>query len=137
MGRFFVYLVSGLFLLTGSALAELCDEPKTQADMNYCAKYGFEHADGELNDVYGRLKEAYAKYPSSKAALVKSQRAWLAFRDAECKQDEAAADGGSDTALIVLHCKARVTTARTNQLQDRLLCKEGDMSCVTSGDAAD
>jgi uncharacterized protein YecT (DUF1311 family) len=126
------------FLLGSSpAFAELCDDPQTQADMNYCAKYSFERADGELNDVYGRLKAGYSQYAEPKAALVKAQRAWVAFRDAECKQDEAAVDGGSAAPMIVLQCNARLTIARTDQLQERLQCKEGDLACVTLGDAAD
>jgi uncharacterized protein YecT (DUF1311 family) len=130
-------LVIALLAFPSQAFAELCDDPQTQSDMNYCAKYHFDKADGALNDVYGRLKQGYAKYAAPKAALIAAQRAWVSFRDAECKQDEVAVDGGSAAAMIVLDCKTRITDARTQQLQDRLLCKEGDLACVTLGDAAD
>jgi uncharacterized protein YecT (DUF1311 family) len=137
MKPFYPLFMLGFLLLSSPAFAELCDDPQTQSDMNYCAKYRFEKADGELNDVYGRLKSGYARYAEPKAALVAAQRAWVSFRDAECKQDEMAADGGSAAPMVILECKARLTIARTEQLQDRLNCKEGDLACVTLGDAAD
>lgn len=130
-------LLLALFAFPSQAFAEMCDDPQTQSDMNYCAKYHFDKADGELNDVYGRLKQGYAKYIEPKAALVAAQRAWVSFRDAECKQDEVAADGGSVAPMIILNCRTKLTEARTEQLQNRLLCKEGDLACVTLGDSAD
>ena len=120
-----------------SAFAELCDQPKTQSDIDYCAKYHFDAADGYLNSVYSRLKQNYVKYPAPKGALVAAQRAWVKFRDAECNQDKVAADGGSETPVILLDCKTHLTIERTQQLENRLFCKEGNMACVTLGNAAD
>lgn len=134
MKRIFVL---ALLVFPSQAFAELCDDPQTQSDINYCAKYHFDKADGELNDVYGRLKSGYAQYADAKSALVAAQRAWVSFRNAECHQAEVAVEGGSAATMIILDCKTKLTDARTQQLQDRLLCKEGDMACVALGDAAD
>ena len=41
--------------------------------------------DDELNRIYGLLTVALARKPASLAALTKTQRAWLVFRDAEVK----------------------------------------------------
>jgi uncharacterized protein YecT (DUF1311 family) len=133
MTRLIGALTFGLILLAIPAHAELCDDPQKPADIDYCAKYAFTKADGALNDVYGRLKTAYQKYPKSKTALVTSQRAWVIFRDAECEQDKAAIDGGSVEQQLLLHCKAHLTDLRFEQLQDRLLCKEGEIACVNIG----
>jgi uncharacterized protein YecT (DUF1311 family) len=130
-------LAIALLSFPSPAFAELCDDPQTQSDINYCAKFHFDRADSELNDVYGRLKQGYGNYADSKAALVAAQRAWVSFRDAECNQDAVAVEGGSAAPMIILDCKTRLTDSRTEQLQNRLLCKEGDLSCVTLGDAAD
>jgi uncharacterized protein YecT (DUF1311 family) len=90
-----------------------------------------------LNDICGRLKSGYAKYAQPRVVLIAAQRVWVTFRDAECGQDQAAVDGGSVAPQIFLNCKTRLTNARVIQLQDRLLCREGKLSCVTLGDAAD
>jgi uncharacterized protein YecT (DUF1311 family) len=120
-----------LAVFVSPAYAELCDDPQKPADIDYCATYAFTKADGALNDVYGKLKTAYQTYPKSKAALVASQRAWVIFRDAECDQDKMAIDGGSVERQLLLQCKAQLTDLRTEQLQNRLLCKEGDLSCIS------
>ncbi len=130
-------LIMAILAFPSQAFAEMCDDPQTQSDVNYCANYHFETADGELNDVYGRLKQGYARYTEAKSALVAAQRAWVSFRDAECKQDEVAVDGGSAASMIILDCRTKLTEARTEQLQNRLLCKEGDLSCVMLGNSAD
>ena len=55
---------------------------QTQAAMNAQARAEFEKADAELNKTYEAL---LAKLPDAegKEKLKHSQRAWLAFRDAE------------------------------------------------------
>jgi uncharacterized protein YecT (DUF1311 family) len=55
---------------------------QTQAAVNAQARAGFAQADAELNKIYEAL---LAKLPDAegKEKLKQSQRAWLAFRDAE------------------------------------------------------
>ena len=118
------------------AFAEFCDNPVTQSDMTYCAGWQFKKDDAGLNDVYGRLKENYAEIPNAKTALTKAQRAWVAFRDAECKLEAAGEEGGTAQPMIYSQCLSRLTQLRTEQLQKRLDCQEGDLTCIAAGDAA-
>jgi uncharacterized protein YecT (DUF1311 family) len=118
------------------AFAELCDNPATQSDMTYCAGWQFKKDDAGLNDVYGRLKENYAEIPNAKTALTKAQRAWVVFRDAECKLEAAGEEGGTAQPMIYSQCLSRLTQLRTEQLQKRLDCQEGDLTCIAAGDAA-
>ena len=118
------------------AYADECDSPVTQADMTYCAGYQFKKDDAGLNDVYGRLKENYAKIPAAKSGLLKAQRAWLTFRDAECKLEAVGEAGGTAQPMIFDQCLSRLTQLRTEQLQKRLDCQEGDLTCIAAGDAA-
>ena len=118
------------------AFAELCDNPVTQSDMTYCAGWQFKKDDAGLNDVYGRLKENYTEIPAAKSALTKAQRAWVAFRDAECELEAAGEEGGTAQPMIYSQCLSRLTTLRTEQLQKRLDCQEGDLTCIAAGDAA-
>lgn len=89
-----------------------------------------------LNDIYGRLKESYAKIPEAKSGLLKAQRAWLTFRDAECKLEAVGEAGGTAQPMIFNQCLSRLTQLRTEQLQKRLDCQEGDLTCIAVGDAA-
>jgi uncharacterized protein YecT (DUF1311 family) len=125
-----------LMVAPNLAFAELCDNPSTQSDMTYCADWQFKKDDAGLNDVYGRLKESYAKIPAAKTALTKAQRAWVTFRDAECKLESTGEEGGSAQPMVYSQCLSRLTTLRTEQIQKRLDCQEGDFTCIAPGDAA-
>ena len=118
------------------ALADGCDNPVTQSDMTYCAGYQFKKDDAGLNQTYSDLKTYYAKIPVAKAGLLKAQRSWLAFRDAECVLEAAGEAGGSAQPMIYNQCLSRLTQLRTEQLQKRLDCQEGDLTCIAVGDVA-
>ena len=118
------------------ALADGCDNPVTQSDMTYCADWWFKKDDAGLNQAYSDLKTYYAKIPVAKAGLIKAQRAWLAFRDAECGLEAAGEQGGTAQPMIFNQCLSRLTRLRTDQLQVRLDCHEGDLTCIAAGDAA-
>ncbi len=63
-----------------------------------------------------------------------AERAWIAFRDAECAFSASGGEGGSAYPMTVSMCAAHLTTARTEQLSSFLHCKEGDMSCPVPGE---
>ena len=136
MKAMWVLVICFVVFAPNLAFAELCDNHITQADMTYCAGWQFKKDDAALNDVYGRLKTNYAEIPNAKTALTKAQRAWVAFRDAECKLEAAGEEGGSAQPMIYSQCLSRLTTLRTEQLQKRLDCQEGDLTCIAAGDAA-
>lgn len=119
------------------AFAELCDNPQTQADMNYCAQYSYTRADAELNDAYGEFRKLVAKDAQAKNYLIAAQKAWISFRDAECALEGSATQGGSAQPMIILNCKTRLTAARVAEFRVRLSCTEGDLTCFNIIDAAD
>jgi uncharacterized protein YecT (DUF1311 family) len=82
----------------------------TQTDMNACAASDYARADKELNGAWGKL-------PKSEP-LVATQRAWIAFRDAECAYRAAQFEGGSIAPLIRSSCMAELTRQRTQMLID-------------------
>lgn len=107
-----------------------CSSPNT-ADLNACAGADWQRADAAMNAQYratlAKMKEADAHPqpdattgPTYAAALLASQRAWLAFRDAECVSEGYRYRGGTMEQLEVLGCKATLTRARTKQLQTLL-----------------
>jgi uncharacterized protein YecT (DUF1311 family) len=125
-----------LVIAPNLAFAELCDNPITQKDMTYCAGWQFNKDDQGLNNVYSRLRESYAEIPKAKTALTKAQRAWVAFRDAECKLEAVGEEGGTAEPMVFNQCLSRLTQLRLLQLQKRLDCQEGDLTCIAPGDSA-
>ncbi len=100
-----------------------CKDPLDQNTMTQCAGLDFEKADKELNALWPTLKadaETNDKDTGKHEfadALLASQRAWIAFRDAECIWQGYEAHGGSLEPMIVNGCSARLTRDRIKQLQ--------------------
>lgn len=107
-----------------------CENALSTPDLNACASKDFEKADAELNRVYqAALKDipemAIADEPAFnkeawEKALRASQRAWVAFRDAECNDHVPLfSGGGSMRTGEVIGCATEMTEARTKYLKDR------------------
>ena len=108
-----------------------CDNPDTQADMNICADIDFRAADQTLNKQW-KVNVATMKVhdkaaadlgendgrPSYYETLLEGQRAWLKYRDAHCNSEGYWARGGTLEPALELNCLARLTRARTKELQD-------------------
>src|SRR5881396_1433706 len=92
---------------------------QSQAEMNRQAAKDFEKVDAELNSAYAAL---LAKLPDaeSKQKLKESQRAWLAFRDAEAAFAADQARGGSMAPTIRYETMTELTQQRIKQLKTRL-----------------
>lgn len=105
-----------------------CDNPQAQMEMNACAAIDFERADAELNAEYRRAV-AWARdadreerafgddRPGDEATLREAQRAWVAFRDAQCRLEGYGERGGSMEPMVYEQCRARLTRERTAQLR--------------------
>ena len=98
-----------LIILPGIAAAE-CDG--TQAEMNRCADQQYREQDRRLNELYKRLE----KTPE----LINAQRAWIAFRDAECDWQEAEYKEGSMYPMAYSYCLAGVTEDRIKTFENAL-----------------
>jgi uncharacterized protein YecT (DUF1311 family) len=109
---------------------ENCADPQSNLEMKLCAKIELERADAELNKIYAeaiasaresyrsmRGEPGYDKMPDSEAVLRKAQRAWIAFRDANCDHQYQIYYGGSHASLAYLLCKSDMTKARVKELK--------------------
>lgn len=110
-----------------------CANASDQATMNQCAGQDFKAADKELNAVYQQITGRLKDNPDAKKLLVSAQRAWVGFRDAECKFSASGVAGGSVYSLIYSNCLTGVTKVRVEALKEYLKCEEGDMSCPVPG----
>lgn len=122
------------FLFTPLAHAAVdCATANDQTTMNQCAGQDFKAADKELNTVYQQITARLKDNPDGKKLLISAQRAWIGFRDTECKFSASGVAGGSVYPLIYSNCMTSVTKTRVEALKQYLKCEEGDMSCPVPG----
>lgn len=104
-----------------------CEDPMTQLDMNICSRQEFKVADKALNEQWSKI--AVHKKANNEAAqrngveggyfeiLLKSQRAWISFKDRHCDAVADSYRGGSIRPLIYNKSRTKLTKQRTDQLQ--------------------
>jgi len=106
-----------------------CDDPQTQQRMNFCAALDFGAADAALNAQWEltaaamkardiEIDREYDRQPGHHETLLEGQRAWLEYRDAQCRSEGFMMRGGSMQPMIENHCKAYMTELRIQQLRD-------------------
>lgn len=105
-----------------SEIAKGCDGA---SDMRVCAWYKYFQADVRLNDSY-RQAMNWLQEPSAKDALRDAQRAWVSYRDASCRFETAAWEGGSFREVATAYCWEGMTRKRTKELLAILTCKGED-----------
>lgn len=103
-----------------------CKNPTTQMEMTYCEEQRFDEADKVLNAEYQKARKAMKKWDAdatadvvgAEDALVKAQRAWVAYRDAQCASYGYQARGGSMEPQLIYGCRAELTLKRTAELKE-------------------
>src|SRR4029453_1393869 len=104
-----VLVVIGVLAGASPAIAAGCNEQSTQSDLNICADQDFKAADKALNQVYSEIVKRLAGDPDGRKRLVATQKAWIAFRDAECDFQSGNSIQGSIYPLLVLTCRTAMT----------------------------
>ena len=98
-----------LFISCGFAGAGFAQCPgNTQSEMNQCAGEHFRVQDQKLGLAYSKLE----KTPE----LIAAERAWIAYRDAECAYQIKDFKGGTIVPTLYAECLADLTAARLKQL---------------------
>lgn len=128
-------VLAGLILAAASSLAHAqnergvdCENALSQNDMTYCATLDYEKADEALNIAYQQalqeakdLDEELKSTPElvgAVAALKKSQRGWIEYRDGHCEGIGFNSRGGSMEPMLVAGCKAILTNRRTAEIKE-------------------
>jgi uncharacterized protein YecT (DUF1311 family) len=123
-------VIAGLLGALPAAQAQKCDRAdETQAGMNICAAADHQAADHKLNKAYGDIMKRLSDDAEARKRLQAAQRAWIAFRDAECDFSTADSKEGTIYPALYSGCLTALTDERTGQLNGYLNCEEGDMSC--------
>jgi uncharacterized protein YecT (DUF1311 family) len=113
-----------------AANADDCDNAQGgQAGLNECYANAFKKSDAELNKLYKEIEGRLKSDPDTTKLLVTAQRAWVAFRDAECTFQSGGVSGGSAAPMIHSMCLDGLTQSRIEDFKGYLNCEEGDLSC--------
>ena len=118
--------VRGLPACVGEASARCQAEPGVGTTLGIIGCHVAETAvwDRLLNEAYSDVVAAFAAHdaaagttPFSRVESLRSaQRAWIAFRDAECTMRYAQYQDGTIRGPVQAHCMMRLTAARTFDL---------------------
>ena len=109
------------------AAAPDCASATTQAQMNECeyedfleATAGYAASYKAISDKLGARQKDYFR---------RTQKLWIQYRTAACNFESSGVAGGSAQGMVKSRCDARMTRARSAELDVLANCKEGDLSC--------
>jgi uncharacterized protein YecT (DUF1311 family) len=122
-------ILAGLVFAAPAPAGDIdCNRALSQSAMNICADRDYRASDARLNATYTKLMSALGDI-GFKAKLKASQRAWIEFRDRECTYQTADNEGGSIHPMVYAGCLARLTKARTRELESQLVCWKNAEKC--------
>jgi uncharacterized protein YecT (DUF1311 family) len=121
-----------MILLLMAAIAaqtpNACKTSMEQATINQCARREYESADAQMNRAWRVLVRETRKFDreirrngdsrATYSALLTAQRNWVKFRDSQCEAEANQYLGGSMAPGVEYTCLARVTQARTKELNN-------------------
>lgn len=119
-------LLLAILPLTAAAQDVDCAKAEAQVELTFCAEQDWNDADARLNDAYQRAMDVM-KYVDSglesadqgaAGSLRDAQRAWVAFRDANCAAEAWVYHGGSAEPMAIYACRARVSNDRADELEN-------------------
>jgi uncharacterized protein YecT (DUF1311 family) len=123
------YTVAALLLTAHPAFAAQpdCANATDQATLTQCANNSLKASDAKLNQTFRALQAKVSK--PGKDKLQKAQRAWIAWRDAQCNFNASGSSDGSIHGMVLASCLDDLTKAQTKLLDSQLHCQEGDTAC--------
>ena len=123
----------GLMVLTLLAALPLaahaldCKTAATQADMNACAYEDFLAANATQAAAIKTLDARLAS--AQRQRWRAAQKAWIAWRTAQCAFESGTTTGGSAHEMLRWQCVTRLTHDRTSAIDRLSNCAEGDLAC--------
>jgi uncharacterized protein YecT (DUF1311 family) len=101
-----------------------CTRTSIQSELNYCAEQDWQVADADLNRVYKAVMAAMKamdqglppELQGAATTLRDAQRAWITFRDANCRLAGYPMRGGSAEPLLIYGCLRQMSVERTEEL---------------------
>ncbi len=102
-----------------------CQTQRNTIEINDCAKLTLAEKDKALNAAYQKLlgslvaedKTDKANYADVRKQLVEAQRAWISYRDNDCKAKYTLYEMGTIRGAVYWGCMIERTEQRTSELQ--------------------
>jgi uncharacterized protein YecT (DUF1311 family) len=114
-------ILFGALTLAATAPAQTltsCDESQSTSALMKCAEAESRRQDERLNET---VRELMQKSDAERQNLLKAaQRAWAAFREAECKLAADEIRGDTEAPILAAGCLAQMTQERADQLGRQL-----------------
>ena len=114
---------AGALLISASGFAapppsDSCDSPRSTIEVNRCAQQEFDVQDRLLNESYQKVlwQLNTDDQQTTREKLIKAQRLWVQFRDADCMAQESVYDGGTVHTAVYLQCLRDHTAQRIKDL---------------------
>lgn len=105
--------------------ADPCDTAVSDPDINECAAQEYSRVDGILNTTYKKvladLKASGKEYPDALKArqeLIKAQRLWVSFREADCNAIFTLHQSGTIRVLMYHSCMTSHSEQRIKELKE-------------------
>lgn len=95
-------------IIAALAIALACPG-ETQAEMTGCAVREWRRAEAEMTAAYDRAPHT--------PLMDASQRAWIVYREAQCRQEHNATPEGSMYGMEQAMCMARLTRERADAIR--------------------
>jgi uncharacterized protein YecT (DUF1311 family) len=92
-----------------------CDKAETDADLLTCAKQDLALAQTRLDQAVAQSTAALP--PQANALFTAAHRAWVAYRDADCKWNAYDPSTGMSYDLIQTACLADLTNSRAEEVE--------------------
>ena len=119
----------GLFcllpLISFAATEDPCVTQRNTIEMDACAQKQFDQGDARLNQSYQSLLKKYAQKSTPEGPneaitkyLITAQRAWVTFRENDCKAVYSLNEGGTLRNIAYLGCMTQHAEQRTKDFKE-------------------
>jgi len=134
-----IYIVATLAMVDAAAAGEPALYAKqncaaviqSAAAFHQCYAANLAAANKALDDIYQSLLAQRTFYVGSAEALRDVERAWIAYKEKECRYEYGdGMSGNEDYWLAHADCEIRVTEQRIRELQGRPSCTGGGSLCT-------
>lgn len=112
----YLFIITALLLSLTANAAVNCENATTTADINDCAAQELKGVENKLNEAYKRTLNSLDQ--NVQQSLITAERAWIKFREADCRARYDQYANGSMRTMVYLSCMKKRAEERIQSLSD-------------------